>query len=168
MEIIKNFGLDPIMLGAQILNFLIILFILRRFLYKPVLDLIKNREDTIKEGLKKAEESQRLLEKTQKEEQIILRNAESKAKKVIEDAKNQALSKIKESQELAKKQAEKLIEDARIQISQEAKIAEQKIMASIAKLSLDLLEKALSGLISQETQQDLMKKAIKQLQKKPN
>ena len=57
MEIIKNFGVEPVLLVAQIINFLIILFILKKFLYKPVLDTLKKREDSIKEGLKQAEES---------------------------------------------------------------------------------------------------------------
>ncbi|MBU2632677.1 F0F1 ATP synthase subunit B, partial [Patescibacteria group bacterium] len=49
MEIVKQFGLDPVLLVAQIVNFLILLFILKKLLYKPVLELLKKREDTIKE-----------------------------------------------------------------------------------------------------------------------
>ena len=63
MELIKNFGLDPVYLAAQIVNFLIILYFLRRFLYKPVFKMLKKRENEIKEGLEKTEESKRLMEK---------------------------------------------------------------------------------------------------------
>ena len=62
MEIINNFGLDPLLLGAQIVNFLIIFFILKRFAYKPVLDILKKREDSIKEGLRQAEEGKKILD----------------------------------------------------------------------------------------------------------
>lgn len=168
MEILKNFGLDPIMLGAQIFNFLIILFILRRFLYKPVLDLLKNRENIISEGLKKAQESHELLEKTKKQEEVILKNAQSHAKKIIDEAKNQALAIIKHSQESAKIQAENMVKEAKIQINQEAEAAEQKIIASVGKLSIQMLEKALSGLISDRAQEDIVKRAIRELQKPKN
>jgi F-type H+-transporting ATPase subunit b len=57
MEILKTFGFDPILLGAQIINFLIIFYLLKRFLYKPVLGMLKTREDKIKEGIKQAEEA---------------------------------------------------------------------------------------------------------------
>ena len=56
MEIIKNFGIDPLLLIAQIVNFLIIFYILKRFALKPILDILKKRENTIKEGLREAEE----------------------------------------------------------------------------------------------------------------
>lgn len=165
MEILDNFGLNPVLLGAQVVNFLIILFILRRFLYKPVLDLLKKREDTIKEGLEKAEENEKLLEKTKKEEETVLKNAQVQARKIIEEARAQALLLMKESQESAKKQSERLIEEARAQISQEASLIEQKIMGNIGKISIEMLGKALGGLTNEDAQEDIMKKAIKQLKK---
>ena len=55
MEILENFGVNPVLLAAQIVNFIIVLFILKKFLYKPILDLLKKRQFTIKEGLKQAE-----------------------------------------------------------------------------------------------------------------
>lgn len=168
MEIIQNFGLNPVLLGAQVVNFLVILFILKKFLYKPVLELLKNRTDLVTEGLKKAEENQKLLEKTQKEQQEILKNAQTQARKIIEEAKNQALDIVKNSQDVAKNQAEKIIEEARFQISQEAHNAEEKIMGNIGKFSVEMLEKALSGLVSDDAQEDIVKKTIKQLQKKSN
>ena len=57
MEILENFGLNPMLLIAQIVNFLIVLFILKKFLYKPVLEMLKKRQTTIKDGLKQAEEA---------------------------------------------------------------------------------------------------------------
>src|SRR5260221_439051 len=118
MEILKNFGFDPVLLSAQIVNFLIILFLLRRFFYKPLLALLKDRETTIKEGLEKAEEGRKLLEKALEEEKTILRNAQKQASSILEDAKNQAKAIASESEENAKKRTEKLIDEARLQIAQ--------------------------------------------------
>src|ERR1035437_7940276 len=112
MDFLKNLGFDPIMLVAQILNFLIILFLLKRFLYKPVMDMMKKREDVIKEGLEKAEESRVSFEKTVEKEKKILSEASEDSKKIIEDAKLQSLEIAKAIEENTKRQSEKMILEA--------------------------------------------------------
>ena len=72
MEIVDHFGLDPYLFGAQVINFLIIFYLLKRFLYKPVLEILRKREREIAEGLKQAEEGKILLEKAQEKEKEIL------------------------------------------------------------------------------------------------
>ena len=109
MEILKTFGVDPILMGAQILNFLIIFYLLKRFLYKPVLGMLKTREDKIKEGMKQAEEARLTLEKTVEEEKKILNKAHEEAKSLILDAKTQAIEVSREIEENTKKQAEKIL-----------------------------------------------------------
>ena len=91
MEILENFGVNPILLAAQIVNFLIIFFVLKKFLYKPILELLKKRQIMIKEGISQAEESRIKLEKVIIEEKNILRQAQLAAKKVIEDAKQESI-----------------------------------------------------------------------------
>ena len=82
MEILNNFGFEPILFFAQIVNFLIIYLVLKKFLYKPLLKVLNDRKHKIEEGLKSAEESNRLLKETIDKEQEILKNAQLDAKKV--------------------------------------------------------------------------------------
>lgn len=168
MEIIKNFGLDPILLGAQVVNFLIILFVLKKFLHKPILDILKKRQLTIKQGLEKAEESEKLLAEASEKEKKILKDAQAEAVKMISQAKNQALSVIKEAQESAKKEAERIISDARGQIHDEAKQAEERLGNSVSKLAIDYLQKSLKDIFGIKDQEEVIDKALKQLKKKPN
>ncbi|MCL5434940.1 MAG: ATP synthase F0 subunit B, partial [Patescibacteria group bacterium] len=107
MEILKNFGFDPAMLAAQIVNFLIILYLLKRFLYKPVLEMLKKRSDAIQEGIKQAEEARITLEKTLEEEKKILLKAKDEAKQVMEDSKLAAVAIAREIEENSKTQTEK-------------------------------------------------------------
>lgn len=167
MEIVKNFGLDPFLFGAQIVNFLIVFYLLKRFLYKPVLDLLKKREDAIKEGLKQAEEAKLLLEKTQEREKEILKKAHENAKQTIDEAKNQAAEIATQIEENSKKQAEKIIEQAREQITLETKEAEKRLSERISDLSLDFLSNSIKEMFSEKEQKEVMEKAIKQI-KKPN
>ncbi len=168
MEILKSFGIEPILLLAQIVNFLIILFILKKILYKPVLTLLKTREEKIERGLKDADQARKLLEETSEKEKEILKNAQKEANKLLADTKKQLDSMTKASQDSSKKQAEQILKQAKQQISQESADAEARITKKVTAIAIQLLEKSLSQLVNEETQQEIMVKAIKQLEKKPN
>src|ERR1035437_399178 len=163
MEILKTFGLDPILLGAQIINFLIIFYLLKRFLYKPVLGMLKTREDKIKEGMRQAEEARLTLEKTIDEEKKILSKAHDEAKSLITDAKTQALEVAKEVEENTKRQAEKILLDAKAQIEQDAKRMETELGEKISILAKDMLTKSLQGAIGEKEQKQIAEKAVKNI-----
>ena len=165
MEIIKNFGLDPVLLGAQIINFLIILFILKRFAYKPVLDILKKREDSIKEGLKQAEEGKNFLDEALEKEKKILQEAHRRAEKIIEDAKNQSIEIGKETAENTKKQVESMMTAAREQMMQEAKDAEKKIAIKVSELAVEFLQKSMRDVFNDRQQEELTQAALKKMRK---
>jgi len=165
MEIAKSFGLDPFLFGAQVINFLIIFYLLKRFLYKPVLTILKKREDTIKEGLKQAEEAKLLYEKTVEKEKDILRKAKDEAKIMIDEAKNQSLELSQKIQEDTKKQAEKILANAQNQITLETKEAEKRLTVKITELSLDFLKNSLKEMFSESQQKEVLEKALKQIGK---
>jgi len=165
MEILKNFGFDPYLLGAQIVNFLIILFLLKRFLYKPLLAMLKKRADTISEGLKQAEESRLTLEKTLEEEKKILGKASETAKQIIDDSKQQALEVAREVEEATKQQTEKMLEEARDQIKQDAIETEKLLLEKISIIASDMITKSLKGMFSDKEQKQITQKALKQIKK---
>lgn len=165
MEIIKNFGIDPILLGAQIVNFLIVLFILRKFLYKPILDTLEKRRDKIKEGLLITEEARVKLEKITQEEKTILRNAESHGKKLIDDAKKEATEMIKKADELTKVKTNRLLMEARQQIAQEVSVAGNKLEQKISILAIEFIQKSITSLFSKTDQENVMKNVLGKLKK---
>lgn len=165
MEILKNFGFDPVMLAAQIVNFLIILFLLKRFLYKPLLDMLQKRQDAIKEGVRQAKEAQEMLEKTLEQEKAILIKAQTEARSIVEDAKLQAQEVSSEIEANTKKQTEKMLEEAKLQIEQESKQMEQRLSEKVSTLALDMLSKSLEGLLSEKEQKQIVGKAMQQIKK---
>lgn len=165
MEIIKNFGVNPTLLGAQIINFLIILFVLKKFLYKPILELLKKRQTMIKEGIKQADESRIKLEKVVIEEKNILRNAQLQAKKVIEDARQESIDLTLQMNESAKKQTEKILKDAKEQIVRESLAAEKRLAINTSKLAVSFLEKALGEFFSAKEQKEAVSSALRRIKK---
>ncbi|MBF8250088.1 MAG: atpF [Candidatus Levybacteria bacterium] len=165
MEIVKNFGLNPILLAAQIVNFLIVFFILKKFLYKPILEALGKRQVTIKEGLKAAEDARIKLEKVVVEEKNILRTAQLQSKKIIEDAKNESAEIAKQISEEAKKHTEKLLSDTREQIIKESIATEKRLALSTSKLAVAFLEKTLKEFFSTKEQKEVLAQALKKIEK---
>lgn len=163
MEIAKSFGLDPFLFGAQLINFLIVFYLLKRFLYKPVLNMLKKRQATIEEGLKQAEEGKLLFEKAVEKEKEILRKAQETARLTIADAKEQAKTASLEIEENSKKQAERILVEAKQQIEVETKEAERRISVRISEVSVNFLEKALKDLFSEKDQKEVLERAMKGL-----
>ena len=168
MEILKDFGVNPILLGAQIINFLIVFYLLKRFLYKPVLDVLRKREDEIKKGLQEAEKGKKLLEETEEKEKKILRNARLKADEMVKNAKAQGEEILRESDQKAKKQSEKILLDAKDAIEQESAKAEKELMENVGKLAIEMLEKSMTNLLDRNQQKILLKKASDQIKEVKN
>jgi hypothetical protein len=83
MEIFEQFGFDLKLFAAQIVNFLVIAFIFKKFLYKPILDTLQKRKAAIKKGLKDAEDASLALEKAEESKEQILNKASKEAESII-------------------------------------------------------------------------------------
>lgn len=157
-DLITNFGINPYLLVAQIVNFLIIFYILKRFAYKPVLKLLEKRRQTIEEGQRNAEQAQLALQKALDEEKRILKNAQSEAKKILEDANARAETLIAGASEKGRKQVEKMLLDAKEEIARDRRDVEKQLASHVTRLSVDMLEKALQGLFTEKEQLTVLQK----------
>jgi F-type H+-transporting ATPase subunit b len=168
MDILKTFGIDIYLTIAQIVNFLIILFILKKYLYKPLFKMLKKRQDLAKEVVENAESSRKELDKARAEEKKIIKKAQEAAAQIVSDTKEQADEIIKQSEVNARQQTERMIEEARNQIAQETANAQQQLNRYVSKLSVDILRKSLQNVFGDKEQDVLIEKALKEMQKKPN
>lgn len=166
MKLIQEFGIDPILFLAQVVNFLIIFFLLKKYLYKPIFDELKNRENTIKEGLKQAEESRLLLEKAEEREKSILKKAQLDAKNLLDDAKAARVEMLEKSEADTRLQVEKMLKEARAQIEFETKEAEKRLSRNISMLSVQFLKKSLSGLFTEKDQETVVKDILKKMKER--
>jgi F-type H+-transporting ATPase subunit b len=166
MDILNNFGIKPVLLVAQIVNFLIILYIIKKFLLKPILEVLDKRKLSIKEGLKQAEDSKILLEKTSIHEKEILKQAREESKKLLEETKKQRDQIIRDAENSAKQQAQKILEDAKKQIYFEAKEAQKELSMQISGLTVEFLQKSASQIFTKADQENVIKNALEKLKKR--
>lgn len=165
MEFVEHFGINWILIGAQIVNFLIILYILKRFLYKPLFAVFKKREALVKDSIKNAEETKAALEKAHKEEKAIIKKAHETAATILKDARDEATQLKEKAEVAAKKQTERMISDAQVQIVQETKAAEEQLTTKISKLAADMLRKSIQNVFTEREQEEIVKRAISAMQK---
>ncbi|MBI2443182.1 MAG: F0F1 ATP synthase subunit B [Candidatus Levybacteria bacterium] len=168
MEILHTFGIDPVLLIAQIINFGIILFVLRKFLYKPVMTMLQERRDEIKKSAEDAQTASKLLEEAHEKERKVLQTAQSEAKKMLEDARKQADGMINDAKEEARKETQKMINDAKEQLTSETKQAEKRLSIHISQLAIAMLAKSLPDLVTDDEKTVLIKEASKKLKGRLN
>lgn len=166
MEVLGKFGINPVLLVAQIVNFLIILFVVKKYALKPILQMLKNRENTIKEGLQQAEEAKRLLEETSEKEREVLRKAQTEAKALLEEAKKHSEEVLQAAEARTKAQTDKMLAEAKEQISNETRAAERRLTGHISELAIEMLEKSSQELFSGKEQTLVVDRALKTLKKK--
>src|SRR2546429_938376 len=163
MDIVKEFGLNPYLLIAQIINFVVILYLLKRFLYPPLFKMHQKRQELAKEAVENAAQTKKILDQAREEEREIIKKARGSAEEIIQDAKDQATLIMIHAEERAKIQSERLIEEARAQIVRETATAERSLEKRIGTLSVNLLKKTLPGVFSSKTQDEVVDRALKEI-----
>src|SRR3989344_6794797 len=132
MEILKQFGIDPLLLAAQVVNFLILLFILKKFLYKPVLKVLDERKVRIETSLKNAEEIEKRLILTEEEKEKILAKASIEAQKMLDQTKKEIEVLREEMMQNAKDQADDVVKKGQEFAKNEVEKMKQELMVNMA------------------------------------
>lgn len=163
MNIIDTFGIQPILLLAQIVNFLILLFLLNKFLYKPILKTLQNRQHQIAESLKNAEQIELNLQKSEDDRLKKLQKATDEAKEIIQDAKEAANQIIDEAHQKAAADITFLVEKTKAEIEAERQSLNQAIRADLSRMLTLGLEKVANISLNKANQEKVLKKVIQDL-----
>ena len=157
--------LDPGLFVWTILTFLLLLTVLAKFAWKPLLKMLKDREDLIRSSLEDAEKAQTELANLNAEREEIINKARSEAQSILSEGKV-AASKLKdETLKAAKDQAKSILTDAEKQIRIEKHKAIEEIKSEVVDLSLSVAEKLIKKNISREDNQTLIDESLENVMK---
>ncbi len=134
--------------------FLILLVLLRLFAWKPILEAIRARNDSIKGSLEAAEEARKEMERLHADNEAVLKEARGERDKLLKEARDVRDKLIAEARDQAKVEAEKIIEKARIGIEREKNAAMADMRNQVASLSVDIAEKILRQKLRGQKDQD--------------
>ena len=140
----------------MLLSFLIVFFLLKKFAWKPILNMLHEREYNIEQALKTAEKARVEMEKLQANNERILNEARAEREKIFREAQNMKEKIVGEAREQAVREKEKIINDARISIDTEKNMAIREIRNVAAELSVQIAEKLLRKELSNDQKQKVL------------
>ncbi len=141
--------------------FAITFFILAKYAWKPLLNALKQRDNSIAEALQAAEKAKKDVSLLNVESAKILAEAKKERDKILQEAREFKEAMLNEAREQAKKDGLKLIEDAREAIKNEKSAAVQEIKKQVAELSVAISEKILLHELSDpDRQKEIIEKSL--------
>lgn len=158
----SQLGLNLPVLVAQLINFFLLLVVLRIFLYKPILAMLDRRSQRIREGLEAAEQSKsqaasgerevaKQLDEARKQGQALVAQAQEASNRLQEEARNQA-----------RREAETLLERARSEIQLERDQAIAELRGAFADLTISAAEKVIDQSLDRQAHKKLIDDVLAQ------
>ena len=143
------------------LTFLVVLFILWKFGFPVITNMVNERKAFIDESLQKAHEANERLANIQKEGESILQEAREKQAQILKEAAETRDAIVEKAQDKARQEGARLLEDAKVAIDQEKKAAIADIRKQVATLSVEIAEKVLrQQLKGDQAQMDLIERML--------
>ena len=145
----------------QVLIFVGLIFLLKKFAWKPILDAVNDREEGIKNALLSAENARKEMQNLQADNQRILQEARLERDNMLKDAREMKEKMVADAKNEAQAQGLKMIEQAKAAIEGEKNAAMAELKLQVATLSLSIAEKLLKDELSnKEAQTKLVEKML--------
>lgn len=137
----------------QLLIFLVVLFILGKFAWKPMLGALREREISIEEALAAAENAKKEMAQLKSDNEKLLIEARKERDNILKEASKAANNMREEAKTQASKEASRIIADAKVAIDTEKKAALSEIKQQVAELSVQIAERILRKKLSNDQAQ---------------
>ena len=145
----------------QVVLFVGLIFLLKKFAWKPILDAVNDREEGIKNALLSAENARKEMLNLQADNQRILQEARTERDAMLKDAREIKEKMVADAKNEAQVQGLKMIEQAKATIESEKNAAMAELKLHVSTLSLEIAEKLLKHELSnKETQVKLVEKML--------
>src|SRR3989475_5314881 len=145
---------------VQIVNFLILLFILQRLLYKPFLAKMQERTSTIQKALDEAKAARAEAARQQEENEARLRAAYAEAAAVRDAALKEAAEESRKHIAAAQAQARKMVEDTKSQLDAEVRRAREELRREVSDLAGAVAEKLVHKSLREDDHRRIVAEAI--------
>jgi F-type H+-transporting ATPase subunit b len=161
MDLFNDFSIG--LFVWQTVLFLALLFLLKKYAWKPILSAVEEREEGIKSALDAADNAKKEMEALNADNERILREAKAERDAILKEAREIKDGIIAEAKAQATVEADKVMSSAREQINNEKMAAITELKNQVADLSIDIAEKILKSELKDNTKQkEIVKNALKE------
>ena len=148
----------------QTILFVVLLFLLRKFAWKPILNAVNEREDSIKSALDSAEDAKREMAKLKSTNEDLLNEARGERDAMLKDARDMKEKIVADAKITANEQADRIVAEARESIQHEKMAAITELKNQVAVLSIEIAEKILKEeLSSADKQKTIIDNVVKDI-----
>ena len=155
---------DPGLFIWTIVTFLVLLALLAKFAWRPLLQALESRQERIRNSLEDAERARQELERLQQESAKILQQARIEAESIVTQTRADAERLREELQQKAKDEADNVLRNAQQQIQLQTRQAIQQIRHEVADIAVLLASKLLERNIAKEDNARLIDDTLKQIE----
>ncbi|MGA8263272.1 MAG: F0F1 ATP synthase subunit B [Ignavibacteriaceae bacterium] len=156
---------NPGLIVWVILTFIVLLLVLKKVAWKPILSALDQREAVIKESLEKAEIAQEEAKKVLEENKANIQKAEEESKKIINQSREYA-EKLKDQMlQDGKEQAKKIVDEATAEIERKRDAAFAELKTQVAEIAIQAAEKIMDANLDKEAQKKIANKFIGEITK---
>jgi F-type H+-transporting ATPase subunit b len=153
---------DPGLIIWTTIIFTLLLIVLKKFAWKPILSAVDERNKSIEEALKSADKAKEEMTLLNADNERILTEAKTERDALLKEAREIKDGIISEAKETATNEAEKIISSAKQQIANEKMKAITELKNSVAILSIDIAEKVLKRELKEKSnQEDFIAESLK-------
>ena len=135
------------------ITFLILLFLLAKYAWKPIMGAVKQREESINKALESAEEARAQMANLKADNERLLAEARAERDAMLKEAREIKDKIVAEAKEEANSEGEKLIKQAKQVIESEKKVALAQLKDQVASLSIQMAQKVMKNELSDEKRQ---------------
>jgi F-type H+-transporting ATPase subunit b len=162
---VSTLGIDPMLLVAQLINFSIIVFVLWRWGYKPLVGMMDARTTRIEEGIANADKAVAELARTQEEREKMIVETKKEARVILEEAALKVEAEREATLAQTKIDATKIVTDAKVMIERAREKMIVDVRTDVADLVLAATEKILEDKMTEKKDAALIESAVRAVSK---
>ncbi len=146
----------------QTLLFLVLLFLLRRYAWKPILNSVNEREASVKKSLDEAKNAREEMERLQADNEKILKEARQERDTILKEGREMKEKIIADARDKASEEGAKLVEQAKVEIENQKMAALVDLKNQVAEMSIEIAEKILRQELAEgNKQEELVQEQLK-------
>lgn len=160
----EQLGIQPLQLLFQVINFTLMVVLLTKFLYKPILKALDARRKKIAEGLEYTQKMQEEKDKNENRKEEVLNKAKEEARKIIEEGKDAGKRMEAEIIEKAQKEADAIKEKGKKELEMERLEMEKELKVQTVEIAGNWVEVVLGKVLDSKKQQEIINKKLQELE----
>ncbi|MFA6438037.1 MAG: F0F1 ATP synthase subunit B [Bacteriovoracaceae bacterium] len=156
--------INPGLIIWTIITFVLLVIVLGKFAWKPILQALQTREQEIADALKKAEDAKKDAERMMQENKIAMEKVTNETARLIAEGRTMAEQLKNDIVAKANESAKKMMDQAKDEIGREKESAMVQLRTEVAELSIIVAEKILDESLDSAKQKKMVDKVLQQLQ----